>query len=105
VRPVFDEITAITDAFCARHLDAEYGRLCGMLAAKLARKRPSPLVRGDRRIWAAALVVLGETLHGLGDADAAQVCWRDASTIFAADEIATSSHYRSSLLAIESWPR
>jgi hypothetical protein len=56
VRPVFDEITAITDAFCARHLDAEYGRLCGMLAAKLARKRPSPLVRGDRRIWAAGIV-------------------------------------------------
>jgi len=56
VRPVFNEITAITRAFCTQHLDAEYARLCGKLAAKLARKRPSPLLRGDRRIWAAGIV-------------------------------------------------
>ena len=42
LRPVFAEITAITSGFCAEHLDAEYARLCGKLAAKLARKRPSP---------------------------------------------------------------
>jgi hypothetical protein len=69
VRPVFDEITAITDAFCARHLDAEYGRLCGMLAAKLARKRPSPLVRGDRRIWAAGIVYAIGRVNFLADPD------------------------------------
>jgi hypothetical protein len=56
VRPVFEEIAAITDAFCADHLDDEYARLARALIGKLARKRPSPLVRGDRRIWAAGVV-------------------------------------------------
>src|SRR6266487_3521216 len=69
VRPVFDEITAITDAFCARHLDAEYARLSAMLTAKLARKRPSPLVRGDRRIWAAGIVYAIGRVNFLADPD------------------------------------
>ncbi len=36
---------------------AEYAELIRKLIAKLARKRPSPLVRGDLRIWAAAAPV------------------------------------------------
>lgn len=56
VRPVVEEITAITGEFCAEHLDGEYVHLCRRLTAKLARIRPSPLVRGDRRIWAAGIV-------------------------------------------------
>lgn len=56
MRPVSEEITAISDAFCADHLDEEYARLARALTAKLARKRPSPLARGDRRIWAAGIV-------------------------------------------------
>lgn len=55
-RPVFDEITALTTVFCHEHLDDEYAALCTKLAAKLARKRPSPLLRGNRQIWAAAIV-------------------------------------------------
>jgi hypothetical protein len=43
IRPVFDEIIAVTDTFCLQHFDAEYAALCVKLAAKLARKRPSPL--------------------------------------------------------------
>lgn len=54
VRPVVKEIITITDEFCAGHLDQEYAQLCRRLTAKLARKRPSPLVRGDRRIWPAS---------------------------------------------------
>ena len=55
-----EEIFKLTDAFCAENLDAEYGQLCRKLIAKLARKRPSPLARGDLRIWAAtALYVIG----------------------------------------------
>jgi len=54
LRPRFDEICALTDRFCAERLDAEYAELCRKLVAKLARKRPSPLERGDPRIWAAA---------------------------------------------------
>jgi hypothetical protein len=41
--------------FCAEHLDEEYAQVGHRLAAKLARKRPSPLLRGDRRIWAAGI--------------------------------------------------
>jgi len=50
------EIFKLTDSFCAEHLDAEYGDLCRKLVAKLARKRPSPLERGDLRIWAGAVI-------------------------------------------------
>ncbi len=46
LRPVVEEIVALTDEFCAEHLDAEYARLCAALLAKLSRKRPSPLLRG-----------------------------------------------------------
>src|SRR4051794_6996115 len=56
IQPVFEEIVSVTDAFCNEHLDADYAELCVKLAAKLARKRPSPLARGDRRIWAAGIV-------------------------------------------------
>ena len=49
-----DELFKLTDPFCAEHLDAEYGELVRKLVGKLARKRPSPLARGDLRIWAAA---------------------------------------------------
>ena len=48
------EIAALIDAVCVEHLDDEYGTLSHRLLAKLARKRPSPLARGERRVWAAA---------------------------------------------------
>jgi hypothetical protein len=67
VRPVVDEIAAITDEFCAEHLDEEYAQLCQRLTAKLARKRPSPLVRGDRRIWAAGILYTIGRVNFLSD--------------------------------------
>jgi hypothetical protein len=54
LRHEVEEIFKLTDPFCAEHLDAEYGELVRKLVGKLARKRPSPLARGDLRIWAAA---------------------------------------------------
>ena len=48
-----EQIFTLTDPFCAEHLDAEYAELVRKLVAKLARKRPSPLARGNLRIWAA----------------------------------------------------
>lgn len=56
LRPLVAEILAITDEVCATHLDGEYGELCRVLVARLARKRPSPLTRGDTRIWAAGAI-------------------------------------------------
>jgi hypothetical protein len=67
LQPVFAEITTITSRFCAEHLDEEYARLCVALAAKLARKRPSPLRRGDRRIWAAGIVYAIGRVNFLAD--------------------------------------
>jgi uncharacterized protein DUF6398 len=56
LRQTVDEIEAFTDQFCAERLDAEYADLCRRLIAKLARKRPTPLVRGAPRIWAAGVL-------------------------------------------------
>lgn len=56
LRPVAGEIVAIADRFCVERLDAEYAELGRRLVARLARKRPSPLVRGDTRIWAAGSI-------------------------------------------------
>ncbi|RQN33901.1 DUF6398 domain-containing protein [Paraburkholderia tropica] len=48
----YDEVIALTDAFCAQHLTEEYRDLCRRLVATLCRKRPSPLVTGPARSWA-----------------------------------------------------
>jgi hypothetical protein len=50
------QIIDVTDAACREHLDEEYGVLTRRLLARLARKRPSPIVRGDARIWAAGAI-------------------------------------------------
>jgi hypothetical protein len=56
MRPVVEEIIAITDAVCLDILDEEYADLARRAVAKLARKRPSPLVGGRRNTWAAGIV-------------------------------------------------
>ena len=61
MRPRVAGIVAITDGLCAACLDREYAGLARELVARLARRRPSPLARGDVRIWAAgALYALGQ---------------------------------------------
>jgi hypothetical protein len=62
-----EQIFTLTDPFCAEHLDAEYGTLVRKLVAKLARKRPSPLARGDLRIWAAAAIYAVGSVNFLFD--------------------------------------
>jgi hypothetical protein len=56
MQPVYDEIVALTDAVCCKHLDEEYAELARKITAALARKRPSPLERGRKDVWAAAIV-------------------------------------------------
>lgn len=56
VRPYADQVVAVTDAVCREHLDGEYADLCRAVVGKLGRKRPSPLTRGDLRIWAAGVI-------------------------------------------------
>lgn len=52
----FAAITSLTDAFCQQKLDEEYRQMIREVVAALARKRPSPLLRGTEKVWAAAAV-------------------------------------------------
>jgi hypothetical protein len=52
----FAAITGLTDAFCEAHLSDEYRVLIHRVIGSLARKRPSPLLRGKESAWAAAVV-------------------------------------------------
>jgi hypothetical protein len=56
MRLVAEDLIQITDEVCAKLLDAEYADLARHAIAKLARKRPSPLLSGRRGTWAAAVV-------------------------------------------------
>ena len=60
-------ILAVTDPVCEQHLDGEYAELCRTLVARLARKRPSPLERGDVRIWAAGVLYTVGSINFLFD--------------------------------------
>lgn len=56
VRPRYEAIIAVTDAVCMDHLDEEYAELAREAAARLARKRPSPLSQGRAKSWACGIV-------------------------------------------------
>jgi len=56
VRPRYEAIIALTDAFCERYLNEEYAEMCRRLTAELARKRPTPLKRGRAEVWACGIV-------------------------------------------------
>jgi SAM-dependent methyltransferase len=56
VRPKYEAITALTDAFCKRHLNEEYAEMCRRLTVALAQKQPTPLVRGRAEVWACGIV-------------------------------------------------
>jgi Domain of unknown function (DUF6398) len=66
-RPVAEEIIKITDEVCAQLLDAEYALLARQVVAKLARKRPSPLLSGRRATWAAGVVYALGQINFLSD--------------------------------------
>lgn len=52
----FVAITTLADAFCAEHLNEEYRQVIHQVVGALARKRPSPLLKGKENVWAAAAV-------------------------------------------------
>lgn len=55
-QPYAEKVIAVTDALCLDRLDEEYADLCRRMVGKLARKRPTPLSRGDLGIWASGVV-------------------------------------------------
>jgi len=46
----FAAITTLTDAFCDEKLNAEYREIIHQVIGALARKRPSPLLRGMEKV-------------------------------------------------------
>lgn len=56
MRPIYEDIVALTDAVCRKHLNQEYAELSRKMAATLSRKRPSPLASGRAKTWAAGIV-------------------------------------------------
>lgn len=56
----FTEIMSFVKNLCKEHLNDEYYELAQELTAKLARKRPSPLLSGRCNTWAAGII------HALG---------------------------------------
>ena len=56
LRPAHDAVLSAIDAVCGQHLNAEYPELGHRLTAALARKRPSPLLRGKPEVWACGIM-------------------------------------------------
>ncbi len=64
-----EKILELVRAFCKAKLDEEYCRLAEKMTEKLARKRPSPLLRGKPEIWAAGIIHALGTVNFLFDKD------------------------------------
>src|SRR5580700_5782520 len=56
MRPVAEQVIAVTDRVCADLLDEEYADLARNVVAKLARKRPSPMQSGRVATWAGGVI-------------------------------------------------
>ena len=52
----YDEIVALTDEYSAKYLTDEYAEYCQILAASLARKRQSPIIKGKPNVWACGII-------------------------------------------------
>lgn len=46
----FSAITTLTDAFCSKHLNEDYRQIIHRVVGSLARKRPSPLLKGKENV-------------------------------------------------------
>jgi hypothetical protein len=83
MRGVYDEIIALTDAVCVRHLSQEYADLSRGMAAALSRKRPSPLASGRPKTWAAGIVyALGQVNFLFDKSQTPHIPARDLCALF-----------------------
>ena len=67
VEPAHSAIIKLIDTICTQHLNGEYAALAQRLTATLARKRPSPIMRGKPEIWAWAILYALGTVNFLFD--------------------------------------
>jgi hypothetical protein len=70
----FAAITALTDAFSAKHLSEEYRQIIRRVVGALARKRPSPLLKGKESVWAAGATHAVGRVNFLDDASKTPHC-------------------------------
>ena len=70
----FSAVTNLSDAFCAKHLNEEYRQMIRQVVGALARKRPSPLLRGKENVWAAAAVHAVGRVNFLDDSSQTPCC-------------------------------
>lgn len=62
-REIYEQLTALTDAFCGEHLNEGYAQLTRRALAALCRKNPNPLNSGRPSTWACGV------LYALGQND------------------------------------
>ena len=67
LEPAYAAIINLTESICQQHLNDEYAALARQLAATLARKRPSPIMRGKPEIWACGILYALGTVNFLFD--------------------------------------
>jgi hypothetical protein len=56
LQPRVEEILSVISDLCLEHLDEEYAVMSARLVGTLVHKRPSSLLRGQPRIWAAGVI-------------------------------------------------
>lgn len=67
MQQIFDEIVACTDEFSKNHLTEECAQTFRKMVAILCRKRPSPLLKGDLKNWAAGIIYAIGSINFLFD--------------------------------------
>jgi len=92
MRPAYGKIAALLDSFCAEHLNEEYAALARQLAAALARKRPSPIVRGKPEVWASGIIhALGAVNFLFDSSQTPHLRASELSRLFGVNQNSTSS--------------
>ena len=74
LREKFDAISQATDAFCDQRLNDDYKNVTRQALAALSRKRPSPLLKGKDKAWAAGVVHAVGMVNLLFDASESRHC-------------------------------
>ena len=67
LEPAYTAIVNLTESVCKQYLNSDYATLARYLAAALARKRPSPIIKGKPATWACGILYALGTVNFLFD--------------------------------------
>ena len=67
LEPAYSAIVNLTESVCKQYLNSDYATLARYLAAALARKRPSPIIKGKPATWACGILYALGTVNFLFD--------------------------------------